>query len=188
MKQKILFLAVALLPAAALAHGESGAKSELPLPPNVKTLGSAQETQVRELPPEFKSKLDKETVSDTIVGATATDTIYSTNKSYRETIAFFDKHVKSGGTEQQMKLEVPSATAYRLKLRDGEIANVIVRNTTPTTIETVEAAAAELKMKGTEEMPPSKHSTPDHHTMPPSQQQMPPSQQQMPPSQQQMPQ
>ena len=108
------------------------------VPTGAKLVGSTSAAEVRAFPEMSKTK----TAEEEVVGARAVDRVYETNKSYKNTVGYFDKMVKNGRAEQMQRTVTRTATGWSLKLPDGTIQNVVVRNTRPTTIETVKATAA----------------------------------------------
>lgn len=109
------------------------------LPTGAKLVGSASAAEVRTFPEMSKTK---GMTAEETVGARAIDRVYETNKPYKQTVAHFDKMVKSGQAEQMERTVTKTATGWSLKMPDGTVQNVVVRNTQPTTIETVQATGA----------------------------------------------
>jgi hypothetical protein len=70
----------------------------------------------------------------------ATDSVYTTDKSYEDTVKFIDEQAHKGpGLEQLRRTVIPTATGWTLKLASGQREHIIVRNTQPTSIETLVA-------------------------------------------------
>jgi hypothetical protein len=57
-------------------------------------------------------------------------------------VHFYDAMIKDGTATQLSRTVTKTSTAWELRLTGGARESVIVRNTRPTTIETVQAAAA----------------------------------------------
>jgi hypothetical protein len=140
--RKAWLFALALVPGAALAHtGEStseksGESQMLQVPPSAKLIGESQVDEIREFP-EMKGRAKSENI-ERVVGVSATDRLYQTTKSYSDTVSFFDREFSKSGYQQRARVVTPSATAWTVQRPDGSLANAVVRNTKPITIETVE--------------------------------------------------
>lgn len=118
-----------------LEQTQTGEQSAI-VPTGAKLIGTASAAEVREFPEMTKNK---NVTSEDIVGARALDRVFETHKSYKQTVGYYDKMVKNGSAEQIERTTTKTATAWSLKMPDGKVQNVVVRNTQPTTIETVQA-------------------------------------------------
>ncbi len=146
MKRTTLFGA-ALLFAPCLAFGapSSGqhAPSVVQMPPKVSLVGESEVDEIRQFPElqrQGTNKMEKEKT----VGVAAIDRVYSTRQDYNDTVGFFDRQFGQTGYQTLARTVTPSATAWSVRRPDGGVANAIVRNTSPTTIETIEAVSATL--------------------------------------------
>jgi hypothetical protein len=113
---------------------------QVKLPSDVKLVATSEIAEVRSFPELNKNK-EATTTEDTI-GAGAIDNVYETQKPYREAVRFYDGMIKDGVATKLSRTVTKTSTAWEFRLNGGERQNVIVRNTRPTTIETVQAAAA----------------------------------------------
>ncbi|MDB4970236.1 MAG: hypothetical protein JWN44_5925 [Myxococcales bacterium] len=120
----------------------AGATVKRILPSDAKLVGATQATEVRTLPEQSAtngtqtSKVQKEA----LVGVHAVDSVWTTKQPYAKTVNQIDQKLKGEGVEPIVKTITESATAWNMRMPDGHISNVVVRNTQPTTIETVQAA------------------------------------------------
>jgi len=130
-----LRLSVSLLLCGALQAQEQPAM--INPPPNAKLLGSSEIAEIRALP-EMGLKAKGKPQAATVVGIDGIDRIFETEKSFADTVSFFDQQFKQPGYEIVARVETPSATAWTVKRTDGTIANAAVRNTKPTSFEIAE--------------------------------------------------
>lgn len=131
----------------ALANNQDSSKGALQMAPakvpsGAKLIGSTSTTEVRSFP----ELAPKSTENTQLVGARAVDQVYEAKKSYKDTVSFYDQLVKSGQADQLRRTVTRTSTGWMLQLPDGTLENVVVRNTQPTTIETVKATAAAGEM------------------------------------------
>jgi hypothetical protein len=134
-----LVAAVLALPAAARAQA-SGAPLIQP-PPGATLVGSSTVDEIRALP-----ELARDTsqpLKEKLVGVEGVDRVFTTDRSFGESVAYFDSLFKQGGYRRLSRNQTPSATAWTVKRPDGSIAAAVVRNTTPTTLELTEPSAAQ---------------------------------------------
>ena len=83
---------------------------------------------------------------ETLVGVSGVDRLFETDASFGDTVAYFDELFEHGGQHIVSRAASSSATAWSVEEPDGSVANAVVRNTTPTTIELAETvAASEMK-------------------------------------------
>ena len=113
-------------------------------PPGARLVGSAVVDEVRSFPELGQGK--KTLQQETQAGVAGIDRIYEIDRSHAETIAYFDDWFKATGSRIVSRVQTRSATAWRVKRPDGNVANAVVRNTSPTTIELTEVSAAPAKM------------------------------------------
>lgn len=71
------------------------------------------------------------------------DRAYRASLSYRQAVRFFNRSFATGGFEELDRTSTHEATVWSLRCPGGERAHVAVRNTSPTTIEVVEASRRE---------------------------------------------
>jgi hypothetical protein len=124
-------------------------KTAVDLPSGAKLVGTAQVDEVRAFPEMNKNKMQagtnkgttETTRTEDIVGAGALDRVYETNKPYKDAVGYFDGKVKSGTATQLSRTVTRTATGWELQLPDGSTQNIVVRNTKPTTIETIQAVS-----------------------------------------------
>jgi hypothetical protein len=118
-----------------------GSGAALALPAGARLVGTAQVDEVRAFPEMNKRKPESVHTED-VVAVGALDRVYETAQSYQDAIGYFDALVKSGAATQRSRTVTRTATSWELQLLDGKLQNIVVRNTQPTTIETVEGAAS----------------------------------------------
>jgi hypothetical protein len=126
----------------ATADQGAGMTTQKLLPKDVTLVGSVATTEVRTFPEQMgkgegNAKIEKENV----VGVGALDRTWTTKQTYNKTVSYLEQQVKEAGIEPIAKTTTRSATAWNLRMPDGHIANVVVRNTQPTTIEAVQLTA-----------------------------------------------
>jgi len=68
--------------------------------------------------------------------------VYETDRVYKDAVGYYDGMVKGGTVTEVSRKATRTSTAWELKTPSGAYENVIVRNTRPTTIETVRAVGA----------------------------------------------
>jgi hypothetical protein len=158
MQRWIATALVSLLPAAASAVGDTVSASDIgsatdtskaiPLPPNSKLVGATEVDQIHAFPEMRGLRTDKS--SEGVIAVSAVDKVYQVNRPYKDTVKFFDSQFKKPDVQQIERTTTQTATAWTVKMPTGDTANVIVRNTSPTTIEAVQAseAAGEIQEKG----------------------------------------
>ena len=123
-------------------------KASVELPSGAKLVGMAQVDEVRAFPEMNKNKDTKTNKSsqaartEDIVDTGALDRVYETKQGYKDAVGYFDSMVKKGSATQISRTVTRTATGWELQLPDGATQNIIVRNTQPTTIETVQAVAS----------------------------------------------
>jgi len=112
------------------------------LPKDAKLVGSVEATEVRAFPEQMgKSERASGVEKEGLAGASGLDRVWTTKQAYTQTVGQLDQKLKNEGIEPMAKTTTPSSTAWNVRMPDGHIANVIVRNTKPTTIESVQAVA-----------------------------------------------
>ncbi len=132
-----------------------GARTTLALPESASLVGESQVTEIRELPEldgtagvaRCPSEIER------MVGVTAADGLYQTGDSYASTVAFFACEFRQPGYNVRDHTVAPGSTAWSVTLPQGGLVALVVRNTTPTTIEAVEGTGAETQMPECPETP-----------------------------------
>lgn len=116
------------------------------LPSDAKLVASARTSDLRAFP-ELRRHAGMtqaqpqrgQTQAQRAEAARATDNVYVTKQSYRDAVQFFDNEAKKEGLKPLERNVTQTATGWTFKLPNGDVEDVIVRNTSPTTIETVRA-------------------------------------------------
>jgi hypothetical protein len=124
--------------------GQDQPKTGVEMPSGAKLIGTSSAMEIRAFPELNKNKM---ATGDELTGAKAVDRAYETNKSYKDTVSHFDKMVKDGQATQMDRTTTKSTTAWSLRMTDGTMVNVVVRNTQPTTIETMQAMGMTGEMR-----------------------------------------
>ncbi len=142
IKHWIVAALVTLAPGAALAQAaqiESGRGGSLvQVPANSKLIGTSEVDEVRQFPEQKSGK-----PMERIIGVSALDRVYEVARPYADTVRYFDQQFQTQGYQQLSRTVTPTATAWVVRRPDGLVSNVIVRNTTPSTVETVEVVGGE---------------------------------------------
>jgi hypothetical protein len=105
------------------------------LPPGARFVASAELDRMHAFP-EQKGKMP---FAPAVAGVNAIDRVYQIDRPYTTVIGFFDRQVTEPGILELARDTTRTATAWAMVLPHGRVANVIVRNTQPTTIEVVSA-------------------------------------------------
>jgi hypothetical protein len=145
IKHWIAAALVTLAPAVALAQAPSeGARAGalVQVPPNARLVGTSQVDEVREFPEQNGGK-----PMERIIGVSAIDRVYEVQKPYADAVKFFDAQFRQQGFQQTSRMVTATATAWVVRRPDGNVANVIVRNTSPSTVEAVEVVSAQAAEK-----------------------------------------
>jgi hypothetical protein len=75
-----------------------------------------------------------------VIDVEGLDTLYQTEKSYDDTVSFFDTELKMRGFKILARTVTATATAWSVRRPDRTMANIVVRATTPlTTFEIAES-------------------------------------------------
>jgi|SRR6185312_9621401 len=108
------------------------------LPKDAVLVGSSESADIRTFPEQAAStKVEKEGM----VGVGGIDRVWTTQQPYHKAVSAFDQNLKGEDITSLARTTTKSSTAWNLRMPDGNIANVVVRNTQPTTIEAVQASA-----------------------------------------------
>jgi len=113
-------------------------------PPGARLVGTVIVDEVRAFP-ELGQGM-KTLQRETAVGVAGIDRIYEVDRSFADTVSYFDSQFKAAGTSILARVATRSSTAWKVKRPDGNVANAVVRNTSPTTFELTEVSAAPAKM------------------------------------------
>jgi hypothetical protein len=113
------------------------------VPADAKLVGQAEVAEIRTLPELTQgAEAARKPQAAKVLGVKALDKVYHINKGYQEVVAHFDQQFKQSGYESQARVTTPNSTAWTVQKPDGTIANVVVRNTRPTSFEVIEVQAA----------------------------------------------
>jgi hypothetical protein len=117
-------------------------------PPNAKLLGTSVVDEIRSFPEIGpKGTATGNPTKEKIVGITGVDRLFQTDRSFGDTVSYFDNQFKQSGYHIQARVETPSATAWTVKRPDGSVADAVVRNTNPTTVEIAEVASSSATLQ-----------------------------------------
>lgn len=113
------------------------------LPKDAKLIGSVESADIREFPEQMgeNAKQTGNIEKEGVVGVGGIDRVWTTKEPYKRTVSQLDQKLKGEGIQPIAKTTTQSSTAWNVRMPDGHIANLVVRNTQPTTIESVQAAA-----------------------------------------------
>jgi hypothetical protein len=160
MSSRVLALVLASsLPFAALEATAQGRQSSqaggeaslIKPPPDATMIGSAVIDEIRAFP-EMSGKsggggAKAKAQAAKIVNVQGIDRTFETRRPFADAVAYFDQQFKQTGYEVMARVDSPSATAWTVKRPDGTVANAVVRNTKPTTIELAEVSGAAAKIE-----------------------------------------
>jgi hypothetical protein len=140
-----LLLPAAVAQAVPLDTGTSQKRADTWLikPPLDATLvGTSVVDEIRAFPEMGGRAANKEEAqAEKMLGVQGIDRMFQTNRSFGDTVLYFDQQFKLPGYQVMARVDTPSATAWTVRRPDGGVANAVVRNTSPTTLEIVEARA-----------------------------------------------
>jgi hypothetical protein len=108
---------------------------KVPVPAQATLASSTTVSEIRDFP---ESDPREETLA-----VDGVDRAYRASLSYRQAVRFFDRSFATGGFEELDRTGTPEATVWSIRCPGGQRAHVAVRNTSPTTIEVVEASRKE---------------------------------------------
>jgi len=140
---------IAIVAAALALPAATASAKEPPLiepPAGAKLVGSALVDEIRafpELSAHNGAAQQTSPAKEKIVGVEGIDRVFEIDRPFGDTVASLDTEFKQSGFRRLARVETPSATAWSVKRPDGSVANAVVRNTTPTTIELTELSAAQ---------------------------------------------
>jgi hypothetical protein len=116
---------------AALVAGTARA-DEPPLPGGVKLRGTVESNGIRETP-ELKGALQNRSRDESVAGVRVLDQTWQGDVGYRDAVRFYDRAFADALVIERE--DADTTTGWLVKLDDGTVENVVVRNTRPTTIE-----------------------------------------------------
>jgi hypothetical protein len=122
--------------------GGVGLANALGVPAGARLVGTAQLDEVRDFPETNRRRRESVHTEDLVAAGAVVDRVYETAQPYAGAVAWFDAEVERGRARLLSRTVTRTATSWELRLPDGTLQNVAVRNTRPTTIETVAGAAA----------------------------------------------
>ena len=131
------------------AQKQSDITTQRLLPKDAKLVGTVESTDVRAFPEQMSKAQSANIEKEGLVGVGAVDRVWTTKQPYKQAVSQFDQKLKGEGIEPIAKTTTQSSTAWNMRMPDGHIANVVVRNTQPTTIEAVQAAVVAGTMTDT---------------------------------------
>lgn len=155
MSHRIALLAIAAVAFATATNARAAPTEEssdhatsaggfIEVPESAKLVGSSVVDEIRSFPELGKGM--KTIQKEHLVGVAGVDRLFESERSFDETVAFFDHQLKSGGNRVRERVATPSAVVWSVKRPDGNVANAVVRNTRPTTIELTEVGEASTTM------------------------------------------
>ncbi|HXU68728.1 MAG TPA: hypothetical protein VN947_05340 [Polyangia bacterium] len=109
-------------------------------PADARLVGSATIDEIRAFP-ELGRGMKTLPTRATAARVAGVDRIFEIDRPFADTVAWFDQAFTGGGQHIVSRVATPSATAWSVERPDGTVANAVVRNTTPTTIELAEVIA-----------------------------------------------
>lgn len=134
----LVFAVALLVPLAARA----GRAALIEPPPEARPIGRSTVDEIRAFP-EIASKTTRAggAAREKLVGVEGVDRLFETDRSFGDTVAYFDAALRGHGFRTRARVETASATAWTAVRPDGTVAQVAVRNTTPTSIEVTEVVS-----------------------------------------------
>jgi hypothetical protein len=126
---------------------QQGEAALLKTPPSSVLIGTAIVDEIRAFPEMSGKGQARDKKVEKLVGIEGIDRVFQTDKSMNETAMFFDQQFKQTGHEVLGRVESTHALSWTVKRPDGTVANIVVRNTRPTTFEIVEVSAATGRME-----------------------------------------
>jgi hypothetical protein len=124
-----LVAAVAL----AIVGAAAGARAaELPTPDDARLRGTVESDALREMP-ELKGARENLARDLSVGGVHVRDQTWESDLAYADLVRFYDRALV--GALLLERDEAETATGWTVKLDDGSVASVTLRNTRPTTIE-----------------------------------------------------
>lgn len=109
------------------------AADEPPLPRGAVLRGTVEADAIRELP-ELKGARINRMRDESVAGARVLDQTWQWDGGYADAVRFYDRAFASGVLVIERE-RAETATGWLVRLDDGTVASVSLRNTQPTTIE-----------------------------------------------------
>jgi hypothetical protein len=136
-----ILLWVAMSGGIAQARPSKGVAALVPVPADALVIAATTLDELRAFPEMAGTSAGREFAkTQKVVDAEGLDTLYQTEKSYGDTVAFFDQALKEGGFQVLARTVTRTATAWTARRPDRTLSNVVVRATTPlTTFEVAES-------------------------------------------------
>jgi len=117
---------------ALLGRAASARADEPPLPRGAELRGTVESDAIRELP-ELKGARLNRMRDESVTGVRVLDQTYESSDGYADTVRFYDRAL--AGALIIERDHADTATGWLVRLDDGTLASVSLRNTQPTTIE-----------------------------------------------------
>jgi len=115
-----------------VAFALTATASELPTPGDARLRGTVETDAIREIP-ELRGGRSNLMRDESVRGVHVLDQTWDTNVAYRDAVRFYDQRLGDAFVIERDHAD--TATGWLVKLDDGTVVSVIVRNTQPTTIE-----------------------------------------------------
>jgi hypothetical protein len=140
---KGIVLLLCLLFGVAAAETQQRGGRLLPVPPGAQPIATTAIDEVRGFAEMGSTSAGREfTRAQRSVDVDGNDTLYQTERSYGDIVAFFDQAFKQPGFVVLARTVTLTATAWSVRRPDHALANLVVRQTTPqTTFEIAEPRA-----------------------------------------------
>lgn len=110
----------------------SARADEPPLPRGAELRGTVESDAIRELP-ELKGARINRMRDETVSGVRVLDQTYESSNGYADAVRFYDRALADALIIEREHAD--TATGWLVRLDDGTLASVTLRNTQPTTIE-----------------------------------------------------
>ena len=115
-----------------LGRAASAGADEPPLPRGAELRGTVESDAIRELP-ELKGARLNRMRDESVTGVRVLDQTYTSPTGYADTVRFYDCALADALILEHDRAE--TATGWLVRLDDGTVESVTLRNTQPTTIE-----------------------------------------------------
>jgi hypothetical protein len=120
-------LLATIVAGALVAHGD-----EVPTPADARLRGTVESDAIREAP-ELKGARINRNRDEHVGGVRVLDQSFSSDGGYGDAVRFYNRALAGALTIERDRSD--TATGWLVRLDDGTIASVVIRNTQPTTIE-----------------------------------------------------
>jgi hypothetical protein len=125
-------IAVLCSPCTLAGLAASARAGEPPLPRGAELRGTVESDGIRELP-ELEGARINRMRDESLSGVRVLDQTYESANGYADTVRFYDRAL--AGSLLIEREHADTATGWLVRLDDGTVASVTLRNTQPTTIE-----------------------------------------------------